>query len=274
MQRLLITAGAAALALAASGAAQAQDWTGGYIGGHIGYSSIDSDGNETIQFDTNQDGRFGDTVNTTAPANAFSPGFCNGGAQTNAPTGGCTEDDESWDFGLRAGYDKQFGRFVIGGVAEVSRQELEDSVAGFSTTPASYTMTREIDWTVGLRVRAGVAFDRFLVYGTAGPSYAKIESSFRTTNGANAFTERGEDDGTWGYQAGFGGEMKVTDRVSLGLEYLFNSYEDDGYRVRASQGTAPATNPFILVNPAGTDFRRSDSDVDFSSIRFTAAWRF
>ena len=163
---------------------------------------------------------------------------------------------------------------MVGGVAEIAHQNLEDSVSGFSTTPASYTLTREVDWTVGLRLRAGVAFDRFLIYGTAGPSYARMESSFRTTNGANAFTERGDDEGTWGYQAGVGGEMKVNDRLSLGLEYLFNSYEDDGYRVRASQGTAPATNPFILVDPTGTDFRRSDGDFDFSSVRFTAAWRF
>jgi len=272
MKHLLLTTAVASLAMA--GAAQAQDWTGPYVGGHLGYATADDDGRETIQFDTDLDGRFGDTVNTTAPANAFSPGFCNGRAKSNVPTGGCTEEDDSIDVGLRAGYDWQFGPMVIGVVGEIAHQDIEDSVSGYSTTPASYTMTRELSWSTGLRLRGGYAFDRFLVYGTGGPSYAKLESSFRTTNGANAFTERGEDDGVWGYQIGFGGEARVTERMTVGVEYLFNSYEDDGYRVRASQGAAPPTNPFLLVNADGTDFRRSDSDFDFHTVRVTAAWRF
>ena len=48
---------------------------------------------------------------------------------------------------------------------------------------------------------------------------------------------------------------------------------DDEYRVRA-QGPAPATNPFILVNPQGTDFRRSDDDFDLGALRMTASYRF
>lgn len=274
MQRLLTSAAAATLLMAAAGAAQAQDWAGPYIGGSLGYVSTDSDGNESIQFDTNLNGQYGDTVNTTAPANAFSPGFCSGAAKTNAPAGGCSEDDDSLDVGLRAGYDWQFGNWVVGAVGEVSFIDIQDSVSAFSTTPASYTMTREADWTGAVRLRGGYAFDRFLVYGTGGPSYISLDHSFDTTNTANTFTERGEDDGVWGYQLGFGGEAKVWGNMSIGLEYLYNKYEDDSYRVRASQGTAPATNPFILVNAQGTDFKRSDSDLEFSTVRATLSWRF
>lgn len=276
MQRLLTSAAAAAIMLAAAGAAQAQaqDWAGPYVGGALGYATTESDGSESIQFDTNLDGRFGDTVNTTAPANAFSPGFCSGAARTNAPGGGCSEDDDSADVALRAGYDWQFGAWVVGAVGEVSFVDIEDSVSAYSTTPASYTMTREANWTGAVRLRGGYAFDRFLVYGTGGPSYASIDRSFDTTNVANSFTERGNDDGVWGYQLGFGGEAKVWGNMSVGLEYLYNSYEDDDYRVRASQGAAPATNPFILVNAQGTDFKRNDGDFEFSTVRATVSWRF
>lgn len=274
MTRLLASTAIAAIALAAATTAQAQtEWTGPYVGAQVGLASADDDA-ESVEFDTNLDGQFGDTVNTTAPANAFSPGFCSGSANTNAPGGGCSEDDEATEFGLRAGYDWQFGRFVIGGVAEVSMVDIEDSVSAFSTTPASYTLTRQLDYIVGIRGRVGVAFDPVLVYATGGPAYAKIESSFSTTNGANAFTERGDDDGVWGYQLGLGAEWRVNERWSLGAEWMFSSFEDDSYRVRASQGSAPATNPFILVNTQGTDFRRSDSDFEVQSFRLTAAWRF
>ncbi len=48
--------------------------------------------------------------------------------------------------------------------------------------------------------------------------------------------------------------------------------DKDEYTVRV-QGPAPATNPFILTNAAGTDLRRSDQ-FDFHTARLTAAYRF
>jgi hypothetical protein len=43
--------------------------------------------------------------------------------------------------------------------------------------------------------------------------------------------------------------------------------------VRATRGAAPATNPFVLVNPTGTDFARSD-DQFIESWRVTTNLRF
>jgi outer membrane immunogenic protein len=48
--------------------------------------------------------------------------------------------------------------------------------------------------------------------------------------------------------------------------------DKDEYTVRA-QGPAPATNPFILTNAAGTDLRRADQ-FRFHSLRVTAGYRF
>jgi opacity protein-like surface antigen len=81
------------------------------------------------------------------------------------------------------------------------------------------------------------------------------------------------DDQADGYQVGGGVEHKVTDQVSLGLEYLYTKLQDDGFRVRAA-GPAPATNPFILGNAAGTDFRRSEEDFGVHQVRVTASYRF
>lgn len=252
-------------------AAQAQDWQGGYVGGHIGYAFQEDDDDETILFDTDLDGAYGDTVNTTAPANAFSPGFCGGRANGPTPADGCSDDEDAADFGLRAGYDWQWGNWVFGGLGEVSFSEIDDSVSAFSTTPARYTMTRELNWLASVRARGGYSFDNLLFYGTGGFAWADVEHSFSTSNGVNTFTERGDDDVT-GYQLGLGAEWRMSPRWSLGAEYIYTSLEDDEYRVRAS-GPAPATNPFILVNPNGTDFQRSDEDFDFDSVRLTVSYR-
>ena len=270
--RLLLLSTAAVAVLASP--AMAQDWSGPYVSGLIGYATGDDDASETLVFDTNQDGDFDNTVLTTAPANAFSPGFCDGSAQTTTPAGGCADDDESGvDYGVRAGYDWQTGNVVFGVVGDLSRADISDAVTGFSTTPANYIMTREINYVAGLRGRLGFAMDRFLVYGTAGLAYGDLDRSFVTGNGANSFTERG-DDGVWGPQYGAGVEWAFNDRMSIGAEALWTSLSDDEYTVRAGPGTAPPTNPFLLVNPTGTDIRRSNDQLDFGSLRVTATYRF
>ena len=60
----------------------------------------------------------------------------------------------------------------------------------------------------------------------------------------------------------------------MGLEYLYTNFVDDKFRVNVGAGSAPATNPFLLINPAGTAMRRSDSDFDQQNIRLTASLRF
>jgi outer membrane immunogenic protein len=271
-------AGALLAALALPAAAQSADtWTGGYIGGHIGLAQKpDDSGSDRFLFDTDLDGRFGDTVRTSAGADAFSPGFCNGAARERTPAGGCSPNFGGADWGIRGGYDWQAGQWVFGIVGEYSMNDVRDAVSAFSTTPAFYTMFRKIDGMAALRGRAGYAFgaaSENLVYATAGLAYARIENEHTTSNGVNAFTTNGDHNAD-GYQLGAGYERRVGASWSLGLEYLFTSLEDEDFRVRASRGNAGATNPFILVNPAGTDFRRSDTDFDFGSIRFTATYRF
>ena len=263
-----------ALALATvCGASQAyaQEWTGGYISGHIGFSKIAEGDDNVILFDKNLDGDFADTVNTAAGANAFSPGFCIGSTASSLPASGCTVDDDGPDFGGRVGYDKQSGRFVIGGLVELSAPDHIDSVTAFSTTPAFYTFTRELTYVGSLRARVGYGGERVLIYGTGGGARAKIDHSFATSNAVNTFVED-EDDMAWGYQLGGGVDFKFG-KLTAGAEYLWTSLMDeDRYTVR-SQGPAAATNAFILTNPAGTDFRRADA-FEFGAVRFTMGYRF
>ncbi len=279
MTRMWITAalltGVAGLAPAAF--AQTTDWTGLYVGGGVGYSQKSDDG-ETVVFDTNRDGTFTDTVLTAGAANAFSPGFCTGAAQGRTPAEGCRTSDDNVNFSGRIGYDVQMGDWVFGVLGEYSVVNIGDDVSAFSTTPASYTFTRDLNAVRALRGRVGYGFGNSLLYATGGPAWGDMDHSFTTTNTANSFTPSGGDD-VDGYQVGLGYEMKLDDGWmmgpgwSLGVEYLWTSFDDGDYEVAVGPGTAPPTNPFLLVNSSGTDMKRTNEDFEFGNIGVTLSWR-
>ncbi|MDX2222115.1 MAG: outer membrane beta-barrel protein [Rhodospirillaceae bacterium] len=272
MKRSLLITGLALSVAAPVASVQAQDWQGFYIGASLGYDFQPSDSNETILFDTNLDGRFTENVNTAAGANAFTPGFCGGRAGGARPADGCSKESDGVEFGVRLGYDWQWDTFVLGALAEFSGHNIDDSVSAFSITPARYTMTRELDWMAAARLRAGIAMPAALVYVTGGLSRSDVAHTFSTSNTVNTFTLRGNGDVT-GYQLGGGVEWNLADAWNVGAEYLYNKLDDDKHRVRTGP-PAPATNPFILVNAAGTDFARSQSKFDYHALRLTLTYRF
>ena len=266
-----IIGGLLAVTAFATPAVAQSDWTGFHVGARAGVADARG-GSERIEFDTNLDGNFGDTVRTTAPADAFSPGFCDGAANDRTPAEGCRKDKEKGDYAVMAGYDRQFGSLVVGMVGEIGRSSATDSVSAFSTTPAFYTMTRQIRGNAAIRARLGVAIGNTLPFVTAGIASAKVRHSFATSNTANTFPQRDDDEKATGLRFGGGVEQRFGP-LAIGLLYLGTRYKDDDYRVRAA-GPAPATNPFILVNPAGTDFRRSDGRFMTHSLSLTAGFRF
>jgi outer membrane immunogenic protein len=270
---ILMTAAMASPAMAQDG--DQREFNGFYVGGSIGATFNSNSDNETILFDRDLNGTFGDTVTTSGGANAFSPGFCGGSPNTTAPAGGCNSEDAAIEYAIRAGYDYQTsGGLVLGVVAEIGGTDASSSVTGFSTTPASYTFNRDIDFTANLRARLGYTVTpTTLVYATAGVGYASLDTSFTTTNTANGVT-RDLDDESWGLVLGAGVEQKITRNISVGLEYLYQQYEDES-RVRlGNNGTTPATNPFLLGNANGTDFVRSDQEFDLHSVRAVVNFRF
>ena len=278
MRILLAATSVAAVTLAAS-PAMAQDapetFDGIYVSGAVGLQNVDN-GAKGLEFDTNRDGTFGDTVTTTTGANAFSPGFCRGAANGNNASLGCTSDDDEVDYALRIGFDKRFGSVVGGLLIEGSMSDAVDFETAFSTTPASYTFARQVDKSIAARARLGLSpgDGRGLFYLTGGVAYADIDRAFTTTNTANSFTLNEDgDDMVWGYQGGAGAELMLGGGFSLGLEYLYSRYEDDDPFVAVGPGTAPATNPFLL-NGGGTNLRPADTHLDLHSFRVTAGFHF
>lgn len=264
--------------LAAPAFAQSTDarWAGFYAGGSVGVGDPSDDSDRGVEFDTNGDGRFDDTVRTITGADAFSPGFCGGSATSSRPVTGCRDDKGGAEYSARVGYDWQGGALVYGVVGEYTKNDARDSQTAFSTTPAFYTFTRDLDSMFAIRARIGYAFGRdqdYLAYITAGGVRAKVDHGFTTSNTANSFTPRGDDKAN-GYQGGIGFERLVNDNFSVGLEYLYTTLKDDDYRVAVGRGTAPPTNPFLIVNPAGTDMRRRDDEFAYGVLKLTATYRF
>ena len=267
-------------AMMLSSAAFAQEderyFNGPYISGSIGLESVEDGRNDTIVFDTDQDGSFNDTVNTAAGANAFSPGFC-AGTPVSAAAAGCRGNRQNEGYAVRVGYDRHLGDgpFVAGVLVEGARPGVEEFTTGFSTTPASYTFGREMDWAVTARARLGIApgEGRGLFYATGGAGYARIDHSFSTSNGANSFTPDNERDWQFGWQAGGGAEVMLTRNLGLGIEYLYSRFNDDDYIVAVGPGTAPATNPFLLES-GGTDMRLSNDKFDYHALRASVNLRF
>jgi len=251
---------------------RSQDFNGPYISVGGGGTLQGSDRGETLIFDTDRDGVYGDPVNTVGGADAFSPGFCNGAA-TGTANLGCRNDKDGPEFFGRIGYDRRMGNFVLGALIEGGRSVARDSVSGFSTTPAAYTLSREADYQASARLRAGYTpGGGALFYVTGGPAYARLDNKFATTNTANSFADTGKTNG-WGYAAGGGAEIMVSKSIAIGLEYLYTDLKDKDYVVSVGQGTAAPTNPFLL-NGGGTDIQRSDPHFRTHSVRGTLSFRF
>lgn len=275
MKRAFLFFAAATSVVTVAAPAAAQDWQGAYVGGYAGYGVQNNEEDERILFDTNLDGTFNDTVRTGAGADAFSPGFCDGSPNANNAAAGCSDDDDGGgEVGGRLGYDFQSGGFVFGVVGDFGIVNGKNHVTAFSTTPANYSFERQVQWLAAARVRLGYATGRFLPYVTGGFATGEVRSTYASSNTANSFTPLRTDETADGFQVGGGIETRVLDNVSVGLEYLYTDLDTEPHIVRTGPGTAPATNPFLLVNPMGTDQRRSDDKYELHSFRLTAAIRF
>jgi outer membrane immunogenic protein len=274
MTKLLLAASAAALTFAAS-PALAQDWSGGYIGIHGGYGQTNDQDDERLRFDRNLDGNFGDTVTTPAGADAFSPGSCGGSANTGVFADGCDDDFDAAEGGVRAGWDFQFGSFVVGALVEYSGVSAEDSVTSYSSTPASYTFERKLENLAAVRARLGYAMGPALFYGTAGGASGEMSNQFFSSNGVNSFDATVNDDEADGYQAGGGIEYRLAGNLTLTGEYIYTSLEAPDFIIRVGRGIAPANNPFVLTpNTTGTDIIRSNSRFGLHAVRIGMNYRF
>ncbi|PWE33122.1 porin family protein [Maritimibacter sp. 55A14] len=133
--------------------------------------------------------------------------------------GGLSGDDDSVLGGVHAGYNHDFGRFVIGAEVDADITDIDVGTNG------------ELDTLVRLKLRAGPDLGRYFVYGTVGAVYADGSA------GGSNFDELG-------WLVGGGVDYQFNDNWVLGADLLYHEVDNitatggdlDGttLRVRAS----------------------------------------
>jgi len=164
-------------------AAPAFTWTGFYIGAHAGYAW--------------GEGRF----------------------SASAAPGTLTDDIDGGFGGLQAGYNHQFGQFVLGLEVDGSYGDIGHTYSG-----AGGSLSSSIDWMGTARVRAGVAFDRALIYATGGFAWANNE--IKASSGGFSYSQ---DKVHTGWALGAGVEYAFTQNISAKVEYLYMDFGKENY---------------------------------------------
>ncbi|MGY3238676.1 outer membrane immunogenic protein [Bradyrhizobium sp. USDA 4448] len=194
------------------------DWTGFYIGGNVGYG-WGEDTDPSLSFvNPGNAGNIGAFLTAGVP-----PGTSSGNLFPNLRPDGVFG-------GGQIGYDKQFGTWVAGVVADIQAADFKASQ--LVTTPAATTganadesLSARIDWFGTVRGKLGFAANDWLFYGTGGLAYGEVKSSigFACTpggvacNGVSFAGSRSETKVGWAAGAGI---AKAFGNWNVGVEYL------------------------------------------------------
>jgi outer membrane immunogenic protein len=211
-------------------------WTGFYVGVNGGYTWNDNKADYTY---------YGTTLSDLP---AFPTGFLatNSSSKQNGFTGGG-----------QAGYNYQFGQFVIGVEGDINYVGGKNSnrYSAIDTTsdlaPQSFTAyhTGGVDWLGTLRARAGFAVNNFLIYGTGGLAFGGTKSStsfayYPTAEftGTPATWYGSKSDTSIGWTVGAGTEYAFTNNWTAKVEYLYYKLGDTSYALTDTSGTGFTAN--------------------------------
>lgn len=111
--------------------------------------------------------------------------------------------------GVRAGYNFQFGTFVLGAEAEFFGSGLQGNEA-----VGEFTARTDIDWLGTVQARFGYTAGRLMVFSTAGLAYGDVSLRYSIASASV------EDSSTeLGWTVGVGAEYQLTEKLSLRGEY-------------------------------------------------------
>ena len=184
-------------------------WSGFYVGLNVGYGWNDS----TIDIGTVDPAGI---VQAAAAAGAFPLAYS------------FTRD--GFIFGGQAGYNYQFGQFLVGVEGDMSATGINGSTSvfvptcpGFCTFPTASTVSHDMDFFGTLRARVGYVMGQWLFYGTGGLAFGHVRYTYLQTNvpfGGGLTISAADDNVEFGWTAGFGVEYGF-ERWSGKLEYLY-----------------------------------------------------
>jgi outer membrane immunogenic protein len=235
-------------------------WSGLYVGLQAGYG-------------------FGD--DGQVQLSPFTPGLVGPFTPAGAPVG--SSFNANGDFndgfvgGAHIGYDQQYGNIVFGGVLDINYTELGDEQRAFSRSPAEYVIERDLDYLATLRARLGYAFnDRFMAYATGGVAYGDVDFNYRqgAASPATTVSTSGGQDSDFGYTVGGGIEMRATQKISFGLEYLYTNLGGNDFEANLQGGPFGGAGGAAGSTPGGTTLTGTDGDFDFHTVTAKVSYRF
>jgi opacity protein-like surface antigen len=183
-------------------------WTGLYVGGHFGYGFSDTTWN-------NESGNPYSNPFAFAPLTILKEGF----SPQDPIAGG------------QIGANYQMGRWVFGTEVSFTGTGLEESrpiSPGAFNQPSTTTLQTDIRSQLLATARLGYALDdRWLAYVKGGYAGGDVHTSGKDTSFANYSFESNEWSSGW--TIGAGAELRLSDIVSIGLEYAHINLGDQGH---------------------------------------------
>lgn len=255
------------------GAAPGADWTGLYIGGHVGQGFAELKGLTTAM---------------------------DGSVKRYSSTESSDLDLSNFLLGGQLGFNYQFGnRFVLGVEADYTKSRLQGFQEAISTEASLLAprnqleskLAHSINWIATIRGRLGYAFDRMFVYGTGGVAFLKeaaVRDQYRATTptASPSATEKmfseGAEASRTGWVMGGGVEYALTSNWSLKGEYSFASFDEESLvfpnaRSGVTQGYTRLL-PRPVVRIPGTfetvDGRLISNALDMHLLKFGLNYRF
>jgi outer membrane immunogenic protein len=219
----------------------AHDWSGAYLGFHLGYGWGEAD---------------------------FKDDTYNGGVAP-FPVVNWDADANGALMGLQAGYNWQRGSLVWGlegevGYLDIDERKLQPGLDPFGD-PYDASGTVDSDWYAGLGIRVGYALERTLLYAKLGGVYSRAEVGFIdqciTGSCGTGLIDASQRVG-WGYQLGAGLEYALAESWTVKAEYTYMDFGSTTVR-----GTAEG------VGFAGRSFK-VDADLVLHSLKVGMNYRF
>ncbi len=190
-------------------------WSGLYIGGNIGAA-------------------WGKFVHDDPFAVYAGAGI---GPAANGLFGASTGTRSALIGGGQIGYNWQFNQFVFGLEGDVDGKSLKVTNAFAAAGAPFATLEGRARIEGSVRARAGLAFDRFLLYATGGWAVTDVR-----VTGCAAGLCASDDQTLNGYTVGIGGELALTNAVSVGVEYRFSDFGRESFNLGTVGGRAVVTN--------------------------------
>jgi len=187
MKKTLLAAIGAVAAM--SGAAQAQDWSGLYVGGSVGSANRETEWNDL-------DNDWG------------------GGIQA-------ADDVDATTIGMHLGYNWQWGNWVVGAQGGISYADLSET----EFVNSDVDVDNSLSFIADIRANAGYAFGSLLPYLTVGAAQADLEHSWLEIDDTDDSWQDFGNETALVYGAGL--SYAFSPKWSIGGEYLIYDFDSE-----------------------------------------------